>query len=177
LRHPAVTVFAGGEYMATINSGITMRILPLTSYNFANIQNSKNIQFNVGQHIEAGVFTEADLIVRLHTGTVMSAGQIFSISLGTDGYTMEDPTSNFFTAITGVAFTQTGAPTLPAYSVTSASATTTPFGRYLVVALSATQPAAATTFTVNVSVDLVLKGGDPSALPMGPNSFRGYRVL
>jgi hypothetical protein len=78
-------------YMATINSGITMRILPLTQFGFTGIGASKNIAFPIGQHIEAGVFTEADMLVRLHTGTQMSAGQSLSVTLSQDGYDFEDP--------------------------------------------------------------------------------------
>jgi hypothetical protein len=163
--------------MATINSGITMRILPLTQYGFTGIGASKNISFPIGQHIEAGVFTEADLLVRLHSGTTMSAGQTLSVSLAADGYDFEDPANVFITSPL-VSFTQSGAPTsLPVYSVVTASASALPFGRYVAIVVSASQPAVAAAFNVNLSVDLTLKGGDPRAMPMSPNSFRGYRLL
>jgi hypothetical protein len=152
-----------------------MRILPLTQFGFTGIGASKNVSFPIGQHIEAGVFTEADMLVRLHTGTQMSTGQVLSVTLSQDGYDFEDPANVFMNPL--VTFQQSGAPTLPLYSVTTALASTYPFGRYVAIVVTALQPATATTFNVNLSVDLVLKGGDPRSMPMSPNSYRGYRIM
>jgi hypothetical protein len=160
--------------MATINSGITLRLMPLTSFTLTNIKASSSIAFPIAQHIEAGVFTEADLIVRLHSGTTMSAGQSVAFSIVPDGWDFEDPTGSFLgTAL--ATFTQSGAPTLPAYSVTSTG--TSAFGRFLSVSMPATQPSTAATLVVVASVDLVLKGGDPTNLPRSPNGFVGYRIM
>jgi hypothetical protein len=163
--------------MATINSGITMRIIPQTLYDFSNLQGSQSMNFPLGQHIEAGQFTEVDVLVRLHAATVMSEGQTLQVALFTDGYDFSDPASVFFSSGPIAEFSQAGVPTLPAYNIFSASATDTPFGRYIAIQIGATQASSATTLIAAVSVDITLKGGDPSAMPMSPNSYRGYRIL
>jgi hypothetical protein len=163
--------------MATINSGITMRIIPILPFGFGSVQNNSHITIPLALHIEAGQFTEADLLVRLHAGSSIAAGQTLAFNLFQDGYDFEDPASVFLatTAIATVTFTSTSSP--PAFGVATAGSSTEPLGRYLAVNMVATQPAAAVAFNVYVSVDLVLKGGDPSAMPMSPNSYRGYRIL
>jgi hypothetical protein len=165
--------------MATINSGITMRVMPINSFAFSGLGAGAGMQFLVAQHIEAGVFTELDLIVRLHTGTNMAAGQTLKVVVAQDGYDDQDPAS-LFAGANLATVTQSGAATVPFFSVATAAGGTgtTPWGRYLGVYVSATQSGTGgTTFIANLSIDLVLKGGDPSSLPMSPNSFRGYRLL
>jgi hypothetical protein len=163
--------------MATINSGITMRIIPQLFFQFGNVVASNHITVPLGVHIEAGPFTEVDVLVRLHNGTSLAANQTLTINLLTDGYDFEDPGNPFFSASALASLPLTNANTVPYYGVFSASASSTPFGRFLAITLQAQQPAAGGVFNVNISVDMTLKGGDPSAMPMAPNSYRGYRIL
>ena len=43
------------------------------------------------------------------------------------------------------------------------------------VQLNAISPTNSGTLTCTISLDLVAKGGDPSGVGSGPNTYRGYR--
>jgi hypothetical protein len=50
-----------------------------------------------------------------------------------------------------------------------------PSGRLLSVQLTGTGNTGQTCFAA-ISIDLTLKAGDPSNLPLGYNTYRGYRI-
>ncbi|MGH7294534.1 MAG: hypothetical protein ACRELB_06370 [Polyangiaceae bacterium] len=179
--------------MTTVNSGLTMRIVPRALYDFTGLQASGKSTITIAQHIDASVFQEADLMVRFHTGTVIQgAAATLTVGLVTDGYDFSDPapttSSGGASAFAGPnpamgspgTVQATNATAFPSYLLSSwnQGQTTTPFGRLLLILLIAQQGGTSgQTLTALMSIDLVLKGGDPRAMPMMPNGYRGYRVM
>ena len=161
--------------MATVNSGLHLRLLPLTKIDFSNtiLANSAVQTITIAQHIEAHSFTIADLVVRTHAGTSIGAGASLKVNLVADGYDFEDPASQFLSSTNAAQIVLGPSLSGASYNIQSGSAQ---MGRHLAVQLVATQPAAAVALVVFISIDLTLKGGDPSGLMNGPNSFRGYRI-
>jgi hypothetical protein len=164
--------------MGTVNTGITIRLVPRTLYVFGGATGlvaGGTVTVPIARHIDASTFTEADLLVRAHSGTsiaVGGGGGNFGIQPFDDGYDFEDPDVDFVTGVSVIPINNaTVIPFFTSFSIAS------PFGRLLGVQLVANQNAANGVLSIALSVDLVLKGGDPSALPMMPNAYRGYRIM
>ena len=155
--------------MASINSGVIIRVLPRTSFDFGNIQNG-TFSFPLVQKIASGSFTEATWMIRLHAVTVGAAAAMTFTSV-LEGYDFGDPGMIFFN--TGPILNIAPGATAPFYNVLAAQVGT---GRLLRLDLGATQPAAAVALSATISVDLALKGGDGSAYVMAANEFGGYGV-
>jgi hypothetical protein len=183
----------GGKLMATVNSGLTIRVTPRALYNFTGLgAGPAQSVILIAQHIDVSVFQEVDILVRFHGGTIIPTTATVTVGLLADGYDFSDPapatTAGVPSAFFGpnVASGQPGvvqatnATSFPAMFISSMNqgATTTPFSRLLAVQLVAVGgTAAGAMFQALLSVDLVCKGGDPSHLPMMPNGFCGYRLL
>jgi hypothetical protein len=176
--------------MATINGGMTMRIIPRQGYIFTGLGASGQATVMIASHIDVSAFQEADLLVRLHPQSVIPSGANVVVGLVTDGYTFDDPApavaaGQFFfgsapaAGLPGcVQITSSNTPPFFAVASMNQGSTTTPFGRLLAVQMIATQgTTGGANFGVFMSLDLVLKGGDPRMLAMNPNSFRGYRIM
>jgi hypothetical protein len=176
------------------DSSLRMRILPRTKYDFSNLQTTTSMSVVLAQHIDASVFQEVDLIVRLHGGTnIANAASTIVVGVVPDGYDFSDPApvtgagayGDFLTPApvrVGVgAVAASSTTTIPSYQVASLNvgggAVPAPFGRLIAVTLYAAQGAASSALVAVLSVDVVLKSGDPTALPLMPNGYRGYRLL
>jgi hypothetical protein len=161
--------------MSTVNSGITIRVCPRTLFTFTGLGASGATTIPIAQHIDIAPFTEAELAIRLHSGTTMSAGQTLSFSVLPDGYAFDDPTAVFSGTASTYTTSPVGPPTTPFYNVLQVSGS---FGRLLSVNIVATQGSTGgTAFQPAISLDLVLKGGDPGGMATMLNGFRGYRIL
>jgi hypothetical protein len=162
--------------MATINSGITVRLLSRTVFNVPGGINT-SITFPIASHLDTSVFTEADLLVRFHGGTggtsLPSAGQTATVNVLPDGYDFADPAS-VFTGSSIASAQITNSTSIPYYTVL---AIPTPFGRLLSFNLVVVQTSTGGAITVALSLDINLKGGDPTGMPLMPNGFRGYRIM
>src|SRR5258708_3315988 len=75
--------------MTTVASGMTMRLIPKTTYTFSNLGNALTQAILLCQHIDCSVFQEASFLVRVHGG-VITAGSV-KIDVVADGWTLEDP--------------------------------------------------------------------------------------
>jgi hypothetical protein len=62
--------------------------------------------------------------------------------------------------------------TTPAYYLLTVAR---PSGRLLSMSITGTQ-SGTNTIQVYLSVDITMKSGDPSALPLDYNTYRGYRI-
>jgi hypothetical protein len=159
-------------------SGLTKRIVPITTYTFGNLAASDTSLVVVGQHVDATTFTEADLLVRFHKGTTIGTGT-FTVGLIADGWTLNDPSAAFLPPPFSILAPPPG--TVQVGSTTSfpfySAVTPVSWGRFVAVVLVAAQGAAVGALTAVMSVDLALKGGDVAGLPMGPNGYRGYRDI
>jgi hypothetical protein len=166
--------------MSTINSGIVLRLLPKTAYDFskitAGVGNSQII--TLAQHIDVAPFTEAVFIVRAHTLSLAGAATI-TFSVVIDGYEFGDPGVTGFLQPNNPA----GAP-LGQVQMTSGTvfpffqnlAVPTNFGRFVAIQLTGAVPMGAVGGTCAISVDLSLKGGDATMRAFVPNTFQGYRL-
>lgn len=150
------------------NTGLILRILPKTLYDFTNIANGSAITIPLASKVDVSVFTEAVWIIRGHSATI--TGSIAFTSL-LDGYDFGDPATSF--SANGGTSTFTGGTPIPAYTTLSAGSN---FGRLIGLKMVATQSAGGGTMNIQLSVDLALKGGDPRELTAIANFYRGYRV-
>jgi len=162
--------------MTTIASGMTMRLLPKTNYNFDKLQTSQTTTFAICQHIDVSVFQEVSFAIRFYGGT-LGTGASIAFAVVADGYTLDDPTAFFATAdATGTAFgsfsfsSTTPAPAFTVLTVTK------PCGHLLNVTLTATQGSSLTSVNGTFGIDVTMKGGDPSSLPLDYSTYRGYRI-
>jgi hypothetical protein len=165
--------------------GMMLRVLPRTTINCGGLAASQQIFIPIAQHIEASGFTEVDLLVRFHTAQ-LAAGTAVLAAVYSDGWDFDDPSINFGPP-GGVALAMgqpgvvqvTNATTFPYYQLAQlgGAQTTAPFGRLLNVGVLATMPAAVGNLNFTLSLDLALKGGGAGAMPMSPNTFRGYRIM
>jgi hypothetical protein len=164
--------------MTAVASGMTMRLIPKTTYTFSNLAASSNMSFLLCQHIDCSVFQEASFLVRVHSGTIGTTATI-KIDVVADGWTLEDP-GIALTSLNDASGTALGNFTLAnggaltaAYGLINVAK---PSGRLLSVQITGTQVAAVQTITAAISIDLTLKAGDPSNLPLDYNTYRGYRI-
>jgi hypothetical protein len=165
-------------------SGMILRVIPFIKYDFGNLSAGQAATFPLAMHIDVSVFTEVDLIVRARSGSIASGN--FLVALIPDGYTFDDPATNYFPATppaygdAGTAYFDMSA-TFPSYQVSSVGqnlgSSSAPTGRLIAVGLVATQGESGGALMLEFSADLVLKGGNPRALPMMPNGYRGYRIM
>jgi hypothetical protein len=174
--------------MSTINSGLSMRIVPRSNYSFTALTATTGAAaVQLAQHIDVSVFTEADLMVRYHTGTTVPTGATLLVGAVSDGYDFEDPANYFLppgtlTSASPGTIQITSSTTYPFYGVTSlglggSTSAATPMGRLISIALFVTQGSTSGNIIALLSVDLILKGGDPRSLPAMPNGYMGYRLL
>lgn len=161
--------------MTTIASGMTMRLIPRTVYNFGNVQTTTSIAFNVCSHIDTSVFQEASFLIRAHAGSI-AAGASIKFDIFADGWTLEDPGINLFNTNDQIGVlgnvTFAGVVTFPSYQLVNVQR---PSGRLLAVQITGTQTGGVACNGA-FSIDLTLKGGDPSNLPLDYNTYRGYRI-
>jgi hypothetical protein len=154
---------------ATTTTGTVVRILPKTFYDFLRLKASTTMTLRLASKIDVSVFTEAEWILRLHAATFSGTSQIQFTSIF-DGYDFADPALVFTQNGTTATFAAANVP--PAYTVLPIG---TNFGRLLTLDMTATAPASGA-FNVTISVDLVLKGGDPRDMVDVANFYRGYGV-
>jgi hypothetical protein len=175
--------------MQATGSSLTMRVLPRTLYDFSNLGLGTAMTIVVAQHIDASVFQEADLHVRLHPGTVIAnSSSWFTIGLVPDGYDFDDPAplaAGAYADFLGATPTRTvpgafqvlGTTTFPFFTVVSLNQSSA-FGRLLAVTLYASQQGTGgTALKAVLSLDLVLKSREPRDLPAMPNAYCGYRII
>jgi hypothetical protein len=164
--------------MAAVASGMTMRLLPKTNYDFLNLATGTNQTIVLCQHIDVSVFQEVSFLVRQHAGSIATAGSTIDINVLADGWTLEDP-GIVLTSTTDASATVLGQVHLtstfnaPAYSLLTVAK---PAGRLLSVNIAAHQTTTNTVCNVTLSIDVTMKSGDPSALPLDYNTYRGYRI-
>src|SRR5579871_946232 len=151
-------------------SGVVRRLLPITTCTFSGAQGSQNLSYTVAKHLELGPFTEATLLWRRHSGTVIGTGATLVLTVGTDGYDFGDPSTNFDEQIGTTTVSSFSTPIVTPVTFTSG------LGRMLRCTIKGTQPASPVSLIAVMSVDAILKGGDPTALMQGPNAACGYRV-
>jgi hypothetical protein len=166
--------------MATTSSGLIRRIATIATYPFTNLAALETSAIVLGQHIDTTTFTEADVMVRFHNGTMVPAGGSLTVGLVLDGYDSQDPTAFFIPSFSisdlpAGTVQVTSSTTFPFYSTVSLPS---PLGRFLAVVLVGAQgTSGGDTLTAVLSVDLALKGGDPANTPWLPNALCGYDLM
>jgi hypothetical protein len=164
-----------------------MRIIPRATYDCTGLQANTSSYITLAQHIDASVFQEADLLVRFHPSCVLQSGASAFVALVPDGYDFDDPAAvgaasaagfiTFPTSGPGVVHA-TSSTTMPAMFMTTLGQSAGPFARLLAVTMVVQQgTVSGAQLSLFISADLILKGGDPSLLPMMPNGYRGYRII
>ena len=164
----------------TMNSGVTIRLLPVTTYTFTGLGTGKSVNLILAQHIDVTTFTEAHFLFRYHAATVVAAGSL-QAGVFADGWDFQDPTTSFFSSAaiatgTSIAATPSGA-VLQVIPVSLNLGAGLAFARHLMLQLTFNQTTANSNLVAQVSCDLVLKGGDGGSNVGGPNSYMGYRVM
>lgn len=127
-------------------------------------------------------FQEVDLVVRVHAASIASTGSII-VRAEADGFTLEDPAQSFLadrpaTPPSGATPAKFGGVTIDSGSPAGTylvTALTGGLGRYIAVAVVASMPSGRGSLSATISVELALKGGDPSGMTPSFNSYRGYR--
>ncbi|MFO0755847.1 MAG: hypothetical protein U0359_05120 [Byssovorax sp.] len=157
---------------AISGTGMTERVIPFTKYNFANVVHDGSLSIRVAQHIDVGPFTEVDLAVRVLNGTIGTGASIL-VDAFADGWTAESPATEFIDSsrsLANVTIDHAASLTLPLYSV---KAFATGFGRLVSISVSCIQATGtAVACDATISIDLVMKGGDPAGL-----ASRQYNTL
>jgi hypothetical protein len=168
---------------AIISTSTTLRVIPRLDYEFSTLHDDGFTYIPLGVHIDISPFQEVDLVVRVHTVNIASGAKI-TVFASADGFTMEDPTTSFFAMAPA---TPPGGSAPPNYGAVLLDSTTTagaylvttlagPLGRLIAVFLNPHQKSdSRVAITASISVDLVMKGGDPSGIAMAYNTYRGYR--
>ncbi len=64
--------------MAIAGAGMQIRVLPRTQFNYGSqiIVGQSLGPLLIGQHVEVGDFTEVDMVVRLHAGTIGTGASV-----------------------------------------------------------------------------------------------------
>ena len=83
--------------MPTTNSGVTMRLLPITSFTFSGLGANAGMTIAIAQHIDVTSYTEAHVLFRYHAGTTFTASttQKLQAAVYADGWDFEDPATLF----------------------------------------------------------------------------------
>lgn len=157
---------------AISGTGMTMRIIPQTTYTFDNLAAGTDQVIIIAQHIDVGPFEEVDFMVRCYTGGFGSAGCKIEVLAIPDGWTPESPTTRFLDNAAATTVLLDSSISLPFYSSTALSSG---FGRLLTIGIMATQATPPVACNAVLSIDLAMKGGDPSGIMPSFNTYRGYR--
>ena len=152
-------------------NGITKRLLPRTQYAFGNVGGNQGETVQLATHLEVYGFSAAAFILRLHPGTNVGVGAQLQFLVMADGHDFQDPSTPFLTQLASATVDSTVV--YPFFTVLEV----TGFGRYLEVQLVGTQPAAPVGLLAQVSLDVVLRGGDPTPYIPAGNALLGYENL
>jgi hypothetical protein len=163
--------------MAAVASGMTMRALSKTPYDCSNLAASTTQTIILCQHIDVSVFQEVTFLIRAHAGSI-GASATLTVNILADGWTLEDPGLSLTnTADAGGtalgSYVLNNSTTYPAYGLLTVAK---PSGRLLSLNLVASQFSSVRTIQATLSIDVTMKSGDPSALPLDYNTYRGYRI-
>jgi hypothetical protein len=158
---------------AISGTGMTMRLVPRTPFNFDSLRVTTNQVIWVVQHVDVSPFEEVDLVVRAHTAS-LGTGATIKVEAFPDGWTPEDPALNFVDGSRSYALvTLDSSSSIPLYKT---QALLSGFGKLLSIAVTGTMPSGSPVDCHAVlSIDLVMKGGDPSGIVPAFNTYRGYR--
>ncbi len=162
--------------MSTVNSGVAIRVLPRTVFNMLGLSNGGTAAFLIARHIDITPFTEAEFLVRVHSGTsITGTGPgMFQVQPVIDAYDFADPATDFNLPVAGATTTINSGTAVPSVAVLNVGTT---FGRLLGIQLTGTGGASMSALSLALSLDLIVKGGDPAAISGMPNAFRGYRII
>ena len=163
--------------MGTINGGMTLKLTPITKYDFSSLKASGTVAQVLCQHVDVSNYTEAELEIRFHAGTSMPTGTSLSVQAYEDGWSSEDPAAVFSNVNNagGTAFANYAVPAASAFPLYQILNLPVPTGRLINLYLVAQQPVSPLGLIALLSVDIVVKGGDMTGAQMGPNTYLGYR--
>jgi hypothetical protein len=156
-----------------------VHVLPPTLLTLTNLALNGVLTLPFAQRVPCHGAQEAILVGRLHAGTNIANGLSVACAIQFDGWTPNDPATQFQTTLTTAAsFTFTGPITTPTMkyvgtSISQGSAGAS-FGDLVAITVTATQSAASTLFLANLSLDVIFKGG-VGARGVAPGHFIGYR--
>jgi len=137
-------------------AGVVLNVIPKRVFDFTNFAVGSTPSYTVVQRIDVSQYTDGVLEVRFHVNNI-PGGNTVSVNIFGDGYTDEDPASQFTTLTPLFAGLSVSGPQ-QAFIGTSGG---TVYGHYAVIVVSATMASAITT-AVTLSADLVLRSPDDS---------------
>jgi len=135
--------------------GAQITLFPRRSFDFSNVIPGESVATQIIKAMDVSQYTEATLIVRVHSRTDIRDAAEFKVLLATTSPTPEDPTSDFIHPTPVAAATINSTTVIPSLVVEQL---TPGFGAQLTVFVEATQDAAgAKPIEVELSAELVLK--------------------
>lgn len=137
-------------------AGRVIRVFPLTALNFDNLATSSSITVVLTERIDVSLFREIDLLVRFHTGATLPTGATAVVKALVDGFTPDDPATDFATASAVASVSVQASTTFPYFGVAAA---TSAFGSMVRVVLVVTKAGTAGNLSFPLSVDLAGKEG------------------
>lgn len=150
-----------------------MRLLCKTFYDFGSLATAANRTIALCQHIDVSVFQEISFLVRAHAGAIASSNTI-TVNVLADGWTLEEPGLTLTntqdasaTVLDNVQYTSSF--TAPVYSLIAVAK---PAGRLLALNVIGHQNSSGTNCNITLSIDVTMKSGVPSALPLDYNTYR-----
>ena len=79
-----------------------IRLLPVTTYTFSTLGNSGTVTIPLAQHIETLGFTEADFLMRYHSGgSIGATGATLAAAVLSDLWVADDPTATMTQTLVG----------------------------------------------------------------------------
>jgi hypothetical protein len=163
--------------MSSIGSQSLMRISPRTHYDFRELRDG-SVSFPIAQRIDVLGYERATLQVRVHSGAFPKGASI-EVRLADDGFSAEDPGSNFLQTKTPsgeeIGVLRLVGPIEPPFYQTLSTEISGKIGRFLAVTISARGAKAGGPSAV-VSLDLVLSGGRVGSSFHQPSTYLGYAL-
>ncbi|MBZ0119951.1 MAG: hypothetical protein K8H88_23380 [Sandaracinaceae bacterium] len=124
---------------------------------FSSLKASEDQEMVVAERVDVSQWTEATLMVRVHTASTIPGTASVKVLAYADGYTEEDPTTVFQAATASATVLLQGNPVVAAGTFSLALLDDAPIGSMVRVTVKGHQAATVGTVKANISVDLALK--------------------
>jgi len=160
--------------MPTLGSQALLRVLPYTRYDFGPLK-SATVTIPLAQHIDVLGYADIPLQVRIRAGT-FPAGAALRVHLADDGYSPEDPATDFLrTAVDGkdIGTLEVTERTMFPFYQSVAAPVRGNFGRMMGIMASFTGGPEGGPSAV-MSLDVVLSGGSVGTTIQQPATYLGY---
>ena len=139
-------------------AGTTLRLLPLTRYEWSNNVASSNVSIVLADYIDLSGWREGQLQVRIHAGTNIAVGTTANVDfLGIDPSPQEPAELFALGSILANSIVLSSASTTATGGIVYIESLETPIGLMAQLRLTMKQPVTPGTGVAYISVDVVLK--------------------